>query len=144
MRLSQLGKKSTLESREKMSMSAKGKVISQETREKLRIANIGKKMSPEAIEKTAQSNRGRKLSDAVKDVIRQKLKGKKRDPEAVRKMVETNSTPILQFDLKGNFIAEYKNCYDAVNNTECKKSGLYYHLNKNTEKYKGFKFKYKQ
>lgn len=42
-----LGKRHTLESRKKMSNSAKGKVISQSQRDKLRLANLGKKQSEE-------------------------------------------------------------------------------------------------
>jgi len=63
---SRLGKKHTVETRAKLSASCmgrpspmKGRKLSEETKQKLRLANFGKKISKDVIEKIAQKNRGR-------------------------------------------------------------------------------------
>jgi group I intron endonuclease len=57
-----LGKKFTLETRMKMSISRKGRNISEETCKKISKALKGRKQTPEHVEKVAAANRGRKHS----------------------------------------------------------------------------------
>lgn len=48
----------------------KNKVLSDETREKIRAANVGKIMSDEVKIKISKSNKGRRLSDEQKQLLR--------------------------------------------------------------------------
>ena len=69
----------TLETRLKISKGNKGKIISLESREKLRQINLGKKQSPETIEKRMSKIRGKKqkpLSQEAKEKMRQAHLGK--------------------------------------------------------------------
>ncbi len=66
-------------------------MISEETREKMSKWQIGRKMSKEA---------KKKMSDA-------KI-GKNRSKESVEKSAKAQRKPVLQYDLKGNFIKEWE------------------------------------
>ena len=75
------------ETKLKISLAHKGKIISEVTREKLRIANLGKvRNNPPTqrmIDKEAKRNsikEKRVLSEITKEKIRKSLTGKKRDP----------------------------------------------------------------
>lgn len=60
-----------------------GRVVSESTRERLRVAATGRKQSPEAIERTASANRGRKCSAETRAKIGAANRGKKRTPEQI-------------------------------------------------------------
>ena len=86
------GHKQSKEFCQMMSQLHKGKIVSEETREKIRKGNTGKKMKPESIEKTAAAHRGKPLSEEHKAKISNALKGRKNGPrseESIRKSVET-------------------------------------------------------
>lgn len=51
--------------------------------------------------------------------------------------------PVLQYDLDGNFIAEYKNVADAVKNTNASKTRILECCHGVQEKTKGFVFRWK-
>ena len=119
-------------------------VVSEETRQKLRIANIGKKMSPEAIEKTAQANRGRKVTDEVRKVISDKLKGIKIPPDVLLKRAQAQRKAILQFDMDGNFIKEWSSSKEAIDCMRPNNHNLSSHIKIGKPKsWCGFKWKYK-
>lgn len=84
----------SFESRQKMSLSRKGRIVSEETRkkisiahmgkkkpktpehiEKVRMANMGKKRSMESIAKTANGKRGQKLNDEQRKRLSDSHKG---------------------------------------------------------------------
>ena len=85
--------------------SKTGRIVSDETKEKLRQANLGKKYSPETIEKRASKRRGKPTwnsgiktgpqSQERRSAISQALKGKIRSPEHCKKLSESKkgSTP---------------------------------------------------
>jgi|LakMenE18May11ns_1017448.scaffolds.fasta_scaffold9838961_2 group I intron endonuclease len=60
-----------------------GRVVSESTRERLRVAATGRKQSPEAIERTASANRGRKCSAETRAKIGAANRGKKRTSEQI-------------------------------------------------------------
>lgn len=55
--------------RQRISKVHKGKIISQEQREKLRLCNLGKKQSEETIKKRADKLRGRKRPQHITDIL---------------------------------------------------------------------------
>jgi hypothetical protein len=75
-----------------------GKIMSDETKEKLRQINLGKKLSKESIEKTRQANIGSKRSDIGKQNISKSLIGKKKSEEARKNMsiAQQNKAPISE------------------------------------------------
>lgn len=66
--------------------SSKGRVVSQDTKDKLSKAHTGKKMSPETKKKLSLAHKGKKLTEEHKDKIRKSNTGKKL-PEHVRKII---------------------------------------------------------
>jgi len=107
--LGSLGYKPTKEALEKISATSKGRkwneeqkmrwrskmtfIVSEETKQKLRIANIGKKKPKEVIEKMRQSQLGKKLSESTKQKLKdyyknnnQKWKGTKLSEEQRKKL----------------------------------------------------------
>ena len=85
--------------------SKTGRIVSDETKEKIRQANLGKKCSPETIEKRASKRRGKPTwnsgiktgpqSQERRSAISKALKGKIRSPEHCKKLSESKkgSTP---------------------------------------------------
>lgn len=57
--------KHSQESKIKMSLAGKGKVITEEAKKKMSLAKIGKKQKPEAVEKSAASRRGLKIPPEI-------------------------------------------------------------------------------
>ena len=96
---SRLGKKHTAETKAKLSASCmgrpsprKGVKLSEETKQKLRLANLGKKRSPESIEKAVLKMRGRtawnkglKHSDETRAKMSLAQTGMKRPPSVGEK-----------------------------------------------------------
>lgn len=71
-----LGAKRSMTSREKMSASAKGKVLAESTKEKLRLANTGKKRSEETKRKLSLANRNRQ---PISEITRQRMSESRKD-----------------------------------------------------------------
>ena len=97
------------ETRQKISKSLKGKsitykrVVSEELKQRLRVANLGKKASPETREKISKSNKGKHRSETTKQLIREREQSK----------VEN----ILQVDLNGNIINIFNSIHEASRKT---------------------------
>jgi len=118
------------ETKLKMSLSAKGRVVTEATKEKLRQANLGKKQSQETINKRAAKLRGGKRPTVAKIMServgeKNPLYGTKLSEErkeiqrqAIVKRWENgftgNRRPVLQFSRDGNFICEYESATEAV------------------------------
>lgn len=70
---------------EKLKQANKGKTISEDQKNKLRIANLGKKQSTDTIQKRVESRKGYRHSDDVKEKIRQSNKetSKRKGPRNV-------------------------------------------------------------
>lgn len=80
------GKKQADKQKIAISKANKGKIVSLETREKIRQANLGKKHKPETIEKNRQWHLGKKLSDETKHKI-QIARGEFKQTENQKKVV---------------------------------------------------------
>lgn len=113
------------------------KEVSQSTKDKLREVNLGKKQSIETIQKRVEKLRGQKRSTEVRKKLSENQKGnnnsmikaggdfskqisamklantgKKRDRDIVNKISDKLSIPVIQLDLEGNFIKEWKSIMD--------------------------------
>ena len=74
------------ETKEKIAAAQRGRTISEERKEHLRQLNTGKKQSPETIEKRMQKLRGRTRSAEAIARTTAKNKGSKRTPEQIKAM----------------------------------------------------------
>lgn len=83
-------------SRKLLSEKLKGKVISPETRHKLRLANIGKKQSAETIAKRTVKITGKKRSDESRQRYRLAKKGIVFSPEHIQSLKNANRPPITE------------------------------------------------
>ena len=78
-----------------------GKHLSEETKQKIRLANTGRRHSDETREKMSISRTGKQLSDAHKQKLSQAHKGKRLGNE------RHNAKSVIQLDDFGNFIKEW-------------------------------------
>lgn len=161
------GRKNSEESKKRMSESQKGKRISEEQKLKQSIAMTGKKHTEEARkkmsinnakywqEKTFTEEHRKKISAALKggtrnftaehkDKIRKALLGSKQTPENKLKSQNAANKAIIQLDLDGNFIKEWKSITAARKDLNLKSSGGIIKVCKGTQKSAGnYKWKYK-
>jgi len=72
-----LGRKHTIATMIKMSNSAKGRRLSEETRKKISEANKGKTLSEKSRKKISEANKGRRLSEETRKKISEANKGDK-------------------------------------------------------------------
>lgn len=89
------GSRHTDEAKGKISEKLTGRVIPEETREKMSIARKGMKQSNESINKRILANTGKKRSQDVKDRLSELNKGKKLSEETKRKMSESRKGMIF-------------------------------------------------
>ena len=69
------------ETKQRMSASAKGKIMSEETREKLSKANTGKTRSDETKQRMSESHKGKTISDETRAKMSAARKGRKLSDE---------------------------------------------------------------
>jgi group I intron endonuclease len=87
------GRVRTQEARDKMSQSRMGHEVSEETRNKIREKHLNKTVSEETRKKISESKKGKKQDPEVVKRRAEKLKGKKLSEEAKRKIGLSNSRP---------------------------------------------------
>lgn len=98
------------ETKIKISKALKGKtktykkLVSEELKQRLRIANLGKKASNETREKISKGNKGKHRSEETKKIIREREQSK--------------VSNILQVDFKGNIINIFNSIHEASRNTK--------------------------
>lgn len=74
---------------------------------------LGRKHNPESLEKMSLAKIGRKLSNETKLKMSSSAIGKSKSIETRSKMSSGRVYPILQLDLQGNLIKEWKNAAEA-------------------------------
>ena len=77
------------ETRAKISVAHKGKVVSENTRLLLRMKNLGKKSSQETRAKQSLAMMGRPVSEETRGIISAAHKGRPRSPESIARMAAT-------------------------------------------------------
>ena len=106
-----------------------GRVVSEETREKIRQSNLGIKSSPEAREKMRQFRLGKNLTEEQK-----------------RKLYQNNMKPIDQFALDENFneifVRNFESIVDATIKTGISRGAIKHNLDGKTKSIKNFVFRF--
>lgn len=95
------GWKPSIERGLKISEKIKGRKYSEEHKKNISNSLIGKGKS---FKGRTSPNKGNKYSDETRSKMSNSFKGKKLTEETKLKIGASNSTPILQYDLKGNFL----------------------------------------
>jgi hypothetical protein len=139
----------------KISKSMMGRIVSQETKDKISKTHTGVKLSENHIASLkANSARywaGKKRSQNVIDAIRKSKIGKKLSEDHRKKLSESHKgqesekkITILQYNLNGIFLKEYNSITDAAKSLNCLKTSINNNLKKRTKTCNGFVFKYKK
>lgn len=100
------------ETKLKMSKKQKGRKLSEEHRKKCSLGMKGKHHTKETCEKIRQA-----LLNRDKEIIHRislKLKGRKLDKQSIINSTLKRFKPVLQYDLNGNFIKEYKGIKNII------------------------------
>ena len=126
----------------KTAIANKGRVISEETREKLRKAHLGVKHPEWRRKQKSEYQKGRGI-------------GRKYSEESKKKMSETHKKlyadgykhpmmkKILQYDFNGNFIKEWDSTNNAADALNIQRTGITSCLKKRNKSAGGFIWKYK-
>lgn len=138
-----------------------GKIVSQESKEKMSKSHIGKKLSRESIEKRTNTRREngwskssiseeskKKISKTLKDKYRKgdiihAHTGKKLSQERKSLMRDVNSIPIIQLTLDGTPIEEFSSSKEAHLKTGLSNATIINILKGRIRNPKKFNFKYK-
>lgn len=103
------------ESKAKTSASLKGHVVTEETRELLRVQSTGRKQSPETIEKRCQNLRGRPKPDGFGEKLSKARKGKPCPYSQATK--DKLCKKVEQYTKDGEFVARYESMSEASKTT---------------------------
>ena len=97
----------------------KNKQLSDETKEKLRLANIGKKMPDEVKNKISATNKGRRISDEQKELLRKMHTGLRHSEETKKKISQVQKIPV--------YCKELNRVFDSGTDAskECASYGVY-------------------
>lgn len=154
----------TLESKQKISVAAKNRVMSKEQKQKLSKAHKGKKQSSEHINKRSSQLKGRKYSEKHRENISKSLIGKivsentkkkhkdrmlgiKHSTERKVKMSlsskNKNAKPILQLNLDNEFIQEWLSGKEIERKLKISSTSICNCLKGITKTAGKFKWKYK-
>lgn len=122
---------------EKMSNSAKGRIFSKKTRNKISKANTGKlkgeKNPMYGICGDKNPNYGNSWTDEMKNELSKKFTGK----------VRGKTKSVLQYDLDGKFIKEWKTIKSACNSLNLRASGISSVLSGRYKQSGGYMWEYK-
>jgi group I intron endonuclease len=109
------GKKLTDEHKEKLRLSRTGTKASEEARKNLSIAHMGKKLSQASIEKGRLKRIGQKRSLETRKRISEAGKGRPMTLESRKKSMvsQPTSKKVYQYSLQGDYITTYLSIHDA-------------------------------
>lgn len=120
---------------------------SKETIEKVRISNTGKKRTVETCRKLSELHKGRKHSPETIEKRVVANRGKKKRPRSEEQKQEMSinrsKETILQFDLEGNLIAEWRSATYAAKISGMVHSAIVRNCNGTYKQHKGYIWKYK-
>ena len=106
-------------------------------------SHIGIKRSKETCEKISKSLMGKPISKSHRESISKTLTGRKQSAETIRKRMAPVYKPILQLDLNGNVIREWKSATEAGEMDGFNRKCIYRCLWEQRPTYKGFRWKRK-
>lgn len=127
--------------------SKKGTTISEWHKERIRQASLGKTVSKETRQKLSKASKENWNDPKHKEYMRLINLGEK-NPQygkvrTDKEKLMRGAKPILQFDMDGNFIAEYISCHMASEKTGADRNGISKCCKGIYKQYKGFIWKYK-
>ena len=124
------GCRHTKETKLKISLANKGRILSIETRNKISVSNKGKHTSPVWLDRIAQSKR---------------MKGNNYNSNRkIKRGGSKKRTPVAQYDKQSNLIAVFNSIKDAAKNTGCYKNRIHECLIGKRKSTKGFIWKHIQ
>jgi hypothetical protein len=140
--------------REKMSKAWESRIVSKETREKHSQSMTGRKLTAETKDKISKSLKGKFLTEEHKQKISNSLKGrkvsdkvlensKKPKSQITKEKMRERAKPIMQYNLEGNFIKEWKSVKHAQEKLNLK-TGIYCCLEGTNKTAYGYIWKYKE
>lgn len=115
-----------------------GKPVSDETKEKLRIALKGRVIPEEVRKKTSETMKGVPKSEETRRRMAESQKGH----VAPKGKDSKRAIPIQQYDKNGNFIKEFGSIADAANELGCQRSGICFCLKGRIKSSAGYGWKY--
>lgn len=127
------GKKLSPEHIEKLKVSSIGRKHTQETKDKIRKKNTGKKFTVEHCKHISEAHKGKKLTQETKDKICAKHKGKKLTDETKQKLREKNTGKKLTDEQRYKLSVSRTGMKDSPE-TRAKKSASHKRLNKSPER----------
>lgn len=119
----------TQRTKDKISRANKGRIVSEETREKIRNSSIGKKMSDSARQKMSEANKGKVYTEDQIQKFRDSAK---------------NSKMVYQYDKSLNFINSFVSCSEAARILGLDSSSISKVCREELKSTGGFVFKYKK
>lgn len=106
-------------------------------------SHIGVKRSEDTKKKISDALKGRKIPRDIVNKVANSLRGKKHSLETRLKRAEHRYEAILQYDLNGNLLKEWKGPTEAAKTLNIRRGGIYSMLHGGMKSYKGFVWKYK-
>jgi group I intron endonuclease len=116
-----------------------GKSLSAETKQKLSISLKGRVIPEEVRKKTSQTMKGVPKSEETRRKMSEAQKGR----EMPKGKDSKKAIPIEQYDLEGKFIKIYGSAADAAKEIGCQRSGISFCLNGRLKTSAGYIWKYK-
>jgi group I intron endonuclease len=107
-------KKHSEETKLKIRTNTKGIKKSEETKLKMSLGMRGKSKSEKHRKNLSKSKIGSKMSIITKNALKLANTGRKQSKEEIEKRANRNKKPIIQMDLKNNFIKEWESISDAT------------------------------
>lgn len=120
----------TIETRQKMSIAQRNRVENEtkEEKERRRLRMIGESnpFYGNTHTKETKDKIGEKARARYRDKTKHPMYNKKQSEESKRKNFNSqkNKSPVIQFDMKGNFIAEYEGIIEAYRKTKISRTSI--------------------
>lgn len=137
-----LGYVPSKETRIKLGNGRRGKSISEEHKLKLSKALKGRKAHPNTIAAIIRTHTGKTVSKETKQKLRECNLGKHLTKETKEKLSAIASKPVIQYNLNGDFIREYKSASEAARFLGKAPSSIIHCCNHKTNYKTAYKYKW--
>ena len=137
-----LGYVPSKETRIKLGNGRRGKSISEEHKLKLSKALKGRKAHPNTIAAIIKTHTGKTVSTETKQKLRECNLGKHLTKETKEKLSAIASKPVIQYNLNGDFIREYKSASEAARFLGKAPSSIIHCCNHKTNYKTAYKYKW--
>jgi group I intron endonuclease len=131
------------ETRNKMRLSLRGRVISKESRAKISKALKGRIVPKEHLERLRQISLNKIVSEETKQKLREANLGKKHTEETKRKIALISAKPVIQYNLDGEFIREWESASEAARALGKLPSSIIHCCNKRPNYNTAYKYKWR-